>query len=122
MIDREFAARFAADWIHSWNEHDLDRILSHYTDDFEMSSPRIATVANEASGKLRGKEAIRAYWARTLQLTPDLHFELIATLIGVDSITLCYNGVRGLSAEVFQLDQTGKIARAYAHYSCSNLE
>lgn len=39
MIDREWALEFARDWIESWNSHDMDRILSHYTDDFEMSSP-----------------------------------------------------------------------------------
>jgi len=45
MIDKEFAEHFAADWIDSWNQHDLERILLHYTDDFEMSSPRIIVVA-----------------------------------------------------------------------------
>jgi ketosteroid isomerase-like protein len=44
MIDKAFADHFAADWIDSWNKHDLDRILSHYIDDFEMSSPVIIKV------------------------------------------------------------------------------
>ena len=38
-LTKEFARRFAEDWIASWNSHDLARILSHYTEDFEMSSP-----------------------------------------------------------------------------------
>ena len=62
MIDKTFAEHFAADWIESWNAHDLDRILAHYSDDFEMSSPYIITVAGEPSGTLRGEEAVRAYW------------------------------------------------------------
>ena len=116
MLDKAFADHFAADWIDSWNTHDLDRILSHYTDDFEMSSPVIIKVAGEPSGTLQGKEAVGSYWAKALQLIPDLHFELITTLVGVDSITLYYQGARGLSAEVFHFNQDGKVTRAYAHY------
>jgi hypothetical protein len=116
MIDKVFAEHFATDWIASWNAHDLDRILSHYTDDFEMSSPVIVKVAGEPSGTLKGKEAVGSYWAKALQLVPNLHFELVTTLVGVNSITLYYNGVRGSSAEVFHFNQDGKVTRAYAHY------
>lgn len=41
MISREFAERFAKDWVDAWNRHDLEAVLSHYADDFEMSSPYI---------------------------------------------------------------------------------
>lgn len=116
MLDKAFADHFAADWIDAWNTHDLDRVLSHYTDDFEMSSPVIIKVAGETSGTLQGKEAVGSYWAKALQLIPDLHFELITTLVGVNSITLYYKGARGLSAEVFHFNQDGKVTRAYAHY------
>ena len=116
MIDKAFAEQFAADWIDSWNRHDLVRILSHYTDDFEMSSPVIIKAVSEPSGTLQGKEAVGSYWAKGLQLLPNLHFELVATLVGVNSITLYYNGVRGQSAEVFHFNQNGKVTRAYAHY------
>lgn len=116
MLDKAFADHFAADWIDAWNTHDLDRVLSHYTDDFEMSSPVIIKVAGEPSGTLQGKEAVGSYWAQALQLVPDLHFELITTLVGVNSITLYYKSARGLSAEVFHFNQDGKVTRAYAHY------
>ena len=119
MLDKAFADHFAADWIDAWNKHDLDRILSHYTDDFEMSSPVIIKVAGEPSGTLNGKEKIGAYWAKALQLAPGLHFELLTTLVGVNSITLYYKGVRGLSAEVFHFNREGKVTRAYAHYTKS---
>jgi hypothetical protein len=32
VVDRTFAERFAADWIASWNSHDLDRILARCHD------------------------------------------------------------------------------------------
>jgi hypothetical protein len=117
MIDKKFAEHFASEWIGSWNSHDLSRVLSHYADDFEMSSPYIIQIAGEPSGTLHGKEAVGAYWAKALQLIPDLRFELVSTLIGVNSITLYYKGARSLAAEVFHFGPDRKVLRAYAHYA-----
>ncbi len=117
MIDKKFAEHFAREWIDAWNSHDLDRVLSHYADEFEMSSPVIIQIAREPSGTLKGKDAVGAYWAKALQLIPDLRFELYTTLIGVNSITLYYRGHRGMSAEVFHFGRDRKVVRAYAHYA-----
>lgn len=117
MIDKAFADRFADEWIAAWNAHDLARILTHYTDDFEMTSPVIVKLTGESSGTLKGKAAVGAYWARALESSPDLHFELIDTLFGVHSVTLYYRGVRGSAAEVFLFNTEGKVTRAYAHYT-----
>lgn len=116
MLRREFVGAFAADWIDSWNHHDLERILSHYTDDFEMSSPAIAGLTGESSGGLKGKAKVGAYWAKALELIPELRFQLITALAGVNSITLYYRGHRGLSAEVFHFGADGKVSSAFAHY------
>jgi ketosteroid isomerase-like protein len=116
MIDHEFAARFAADWIAAWNAHDLERILEHYAEDFEMASPVISQLMGEPSGTLKGKAAIRTYWAKALARHPELEFELLHVLAGAASITIVYRGHRGLSAEVFWFDVHGKVERAAAHY------
>lgn len=122
-MDQGFAIKFASDWIDSWNSHDLDRVLSHYADDFEMSSPVIVQIANEVSGTLRGKAAVGAYWAKALQLIPDLKFELNMILVGINSITLYYKGARGrLAAEVFIFGADGKVAQAFAHYAADGLQ
>jgi len=117
MIDKKFAEYFAREWIDAWNGHDLDRILSHYDDMLEMSSPLIVQIAREPSGTLKGKDAVGAYWAKALQLIPGLRFELVTTLVGVNSITLYYRGHRGLAAEVFHFGHDRKVVRAYAHYA-----
>jgi len=117
MIDKEFAENFARDWIESWNSHDLDRILSHYADDFEMSSPFIIQFAGDPSGTLQGKQSVGAYWKKALEIIPDLHFELINTLIGVSSVTLYYKGHKSLAAEVFHFGADAKVIRVYAHYA-----
>jgi hypothetical protein len=115
MIDKTFAEHFAADTIDAWNQHNLARILSHYAEDFEMSSPVIIPIAAEPTGTLKGKEAVGSYGTRALQIRPDLHSDLIATLVGVNSLILYYNGVRGPSAEVFHFNADVKVTKAYAH-------
>lgn len=116
-MDKAFAEYFAADWIESWNAHDLDRVLSHYADDFEMTSPIINQLAGEPSGKLCGKISVGAYWSKALELIPDLHFELVSVLVGVASITIYYKGAGGRrAAEVFFFDANQKVSRAFAHY------
>jgi hypothetical protein len=109
--------RFVQEWLHGWNSHDLDAILAHYRDDMEMSSPYIAQMAGVASGRLKGKAAVRAYWAQALQKIPDLRFEHVATYVGAGSLALQYHGALGKEVvEVFEFDAEGRVARAAAHY------
>lgn len=117
-MDPEFVKHFAHDWIEAWNAHDLSRILAHYTDDFEMTSPIIQQFAGVEEGRLRGKKAVGNYWSKALKLMPDLRFELICVLVGVGSITLHYKGANGrLVAEVFHFTPEGLVRRAFAHYA-----
>lgn len=116
-MTREFAVRFAQEWIDAWNSHNLDLVLAHYSDDFEMSSPYIAQIAGEPSGVLKGKPAIAAYWAHALELMPHLHFELHSTLLGAESLVIYYRGARGMAAEVLFFGSTGLVVKAAAHYA-----
>ncbi len=47
MIDRAFADSFAKEWIEGWNRRDIEAVMLHYDDDFEMSSPYIVQVTGE---------------------------------------------------------------------------
>ncbi len=117
-MDALFATQFAADWIAAWNAHDVDRVLSHFADDFEMSSPVIMRLVGEPSGKLCGKAAVGAYWRKALAVVPDLHFELVVVLTGVESITIYYKGTKGRpAAEVFFFGADRKVVKAVAHYA-----
>lgn len=116
MLDRAFADHFAQEWIAAWSSHDLARILSHYSDDFEMSSPVIVQLMGEASGTLRGKTAVGDYWTKALARMPTLHFTLTKCLVGANSVTVLYEGPRGQGAEVFFFNAEGKVFRAAAHY------
>ena len=119
MLTIERAMEFAKDWIGAWNDHDLNRILSHYSDDFEMTSPRIVQVMNEPSGKLKGKNNVRKYWEKSLTQSPDLRFELIEVLIGANSLVIYYHNVTRdkKAAEVFIFGPEGQVIKSMAHYN-----
>jgi predicted ester cyclase len=112
------ADEFAKDWIKAWNSHQIESILSHYAQDVEFTSPFVVRLLNEPSGTLHGLSALRSYFLKGLESYPDLRFELIEVLEGVDSLTLYYHGVKNLmAAEVMVLNEKGKISRVLAHYS-----
>jgi ketosteroid isomerase-like protein len=117
VIKRAWALEFAREWIDAWNSHDLERILSHYSEDFEMTSPFIVERMSEPSGVLKGKAAIRPYWSKGLAPSSPLRFELIEVFEGVRSITLHYRRHdHRLAAEVLEFNDRGEVVRGMAHY------
>ncbi|HYE85281.1 MAG TPA: nuclear transport factor 2 family protein [Vicinamibacterales bacterium] len=117
VVSPEFARTFAAEWVEAWNAHDLERILSHYADDFEIVSPVIVELMREPSGRLRGKTAVRSYWQLGLRANPPLKFELVSVFAGVGGLTITYRSVgRRMVAETFEFDAACHVVRARAHY------
>ena len=53
----DFVNKFSLEWVEAWNEHDLDKIMTHYAD-FEMSSPVIKNIMNIESGIIKGKKEV----------------------------------------------------------------
>jgi ketosteroid isomerase-like protein len=117
MLSQHDAHHFADQWIAAWSSHDLERILAHYSEDIEFTSPFIVKILNDASGTLRGREKLRAYFGRALAAYPELHFELHRVCTSVASVVLEYTSVNGLhAAEVMMLTEGGKVGRVWAHY------
>lgn len=109
--------KFAEEWINSWNSHDLDDILSHYSEDIEISTPMIAMATGGKESSLKGKEKVREYWEKALDKFPDLHFELIQSTAGVSSVALFYKSIMDKYAvEVMFFNEEGKVNKMYAHY------
>jgi ketosteroid isomerase-like protein len=110
-------AEFARAWIEAWNSHDLERVLSHYAADVELSSPLAAERVPGSGGHVRGEAALRAYWEPALAANPDLHFELEAVLTAVDGCTILYRNQRGQQvAESLFWNQAGLVTRAAVAY------
>ena len=112
------AASFAKGWIDSWNSHDIGKIMDHYGDSIEVTTPMIQVALGIDSGTLSGREAVRRYWTTALEKVPDLHFELREVTSSISSIAVYYQAVFGkMAIEVFFFDDTGKITRVIAHYA-----
>ena len=117
MLTKQFAADFAKDWVESWNSRDLDRIMKHYSEDFEMTSPFIELMALSSDGTLKGKSNVREYWGKALSKYTDLHFELLDFYFSVDSICLRYKAVANTTAvECLKFDSNGKVVSGIGHY------
>jgi ketosteroid isomerase-like protein len=116
-MDQLTAEEFARGWYAAWNAHDLAGILEHYADDVELTSPFVAVLTGDASGRIAGKGALRSYFAVGLAKYPELHFEPLDLFVGVRSLVLHYRGVTGRTAELVELDDDNRIRRYLAHYT-----
>ena len=114
-MDRE---AFAQDWIEAWNAHDLDRILSHYAEDVVLTSPIAARRLGDPRGMVRGKAALRDYFAQGLAARPDLRFTLRRAHHGVGSLCLAYDAGDGRhAAELMEFNDAGDVSRVVATYA-----
>jgi hypothetical protein len=109
----------AGEWIAAWNAHDLDRILSHYAADIVFESPVIRARFGKPSGQVSGLDELKAYWSGAFTASPDLRFELLEVLTGIDGGAIRYfSHARGCEVvEVFRFDASGLVDRAAAFYA-----
>ncbi|MEL6887343.1 MAG: nuclear transport factor 2 family protein [Pseudomonadota bacterium] len=106
-------AAFAEEWEAGWNSHDLDRILAHYSEDVIFRSQKAMRLVG--NGELRGKAALRAYWAKALEAQPDLSFVVVDVLRGHGMMVITYRNQRDvLAAETLQFGPDGLVIEASA--------
>ncbi len=117
-VTEDEARALAREWIEAWNSHDLARILAHYAEEVVLTSPVAAERLGEPSGTVRGKAALRAYFALGLRVFPDLRFELRDVMWGLGSVLLYYRNQRGtMTGEYMELSpQSGLVTRVVANY------
>jgi ketosteroid isomerase-like protein len=117
-VTKDEAWSLANDWVAAWNAHDLDRIMTHYDDAVELTSPVAAQLLGTSDGKVAGKANMKAYFHRGLEAYPELHFHLENVLWGINSVVLYYTNQKGTrTAEFMELSAIGKVARVVANYS-----
>ena len=85
----------SARWAQAWNAHDLEQVLSHFAEDVVFASPVAAQLIDGSDGVLRGKAALRDYWAYGLRAIPDLHFTVLDVYVGVSAVVIAYRNQKG---------------------------
>ena len=121
MITQEQAEQRAREWVDAFNRHDLEAVLAHYAVDIEFRSPVVVELLHDPSGTIQGKDALRPYFERGLARFPNLAFELVHVLAGVDGLTIVHRGTHRdrLGAEIMCLNSQGQIDRVTVHYGQS---
>ena len=103
-MDYANAELFVDQWVNDWNSHDIEAILSHFTDDVVFTSP-MAIERLGGNGEVRGKQELRHYWTEGIRHAPDLHFEVLAFYLGVHVLVIIYrNQKNGLVCEVLRFE------------------
>jgi uncharacterized protein (TIGR02246 family) len=104
-------------WVETWNTRDLERVLTLYAEDAVMTSDRIPEMGFDASGTVRGKDALRAYWGKGLGLIPNLHFTVIDVFVSPDSAVVFYENERGKRiCEYLRVNDAGLIVQGSANH------
>lgn len=104
---------FAEAWEAAWNSHDLDRILAHYADSIVFRSHKAVRLVG--AGELRGKGALRDYWARALAAQPNLSFVVVDVLHGHGMMVITYRNQNDvLAAETLRFGPDGLVVEASA--------
>jgi len=118
MLTKEDAYRLAEHWVAAWNSHDLDRIMAHYEETVELTSPVAAQLLGTPDGRVIGKANLRAYFQRGLEAYPELRFDLKEVLWGVNSVVFYFANQKGTyTAEYMELSPSGTVSRVVANYS-----
>ncbi len=82
-----------------------------------FTSPVRRRVLPETGGVVRGKPALRDYWATALQTLPDLHFDIVGVYRGESALVINYRNQRGgLVNEVLIFDADGLVREGHGTY------
>ena len=104
---------FSKVWESAWNSHDIDLILSHYSENIVFRSNKAISLVG--SGEIEGKESLRAYWTEALLHQPDLKFEVLDVFHGYQMLVVLYKNHKGiLATETLYFDSNSQIYKAAA--------
>src|SRR5688572_27466099 len=76
--DPESLCAIARRWLAAFEHASLDELLELYADDAVHTSPKIRVRHPETGGVLRGKAAMRGWWADAFARLPGLQYRLTA--------------------------------------------
>lgn len=98
-VDRDPAKLrgIAERWLLCFERRELDGLLALYSDDATHTSPKIRARHPETGGVLRGKAALRAWWADAFARLPSMRYE--PTAITADDRRVYMEYVRRVDGE-----------------------
>lgn len=119
QLSRTELEHHAMHWIDAWSAHDVEAVISAFSDDAVFISPLAAQVTG--NGRIAGIDALRRYWTEALGRVPDLRFDLDSFAIDEtrQAVTVFYvsrAGGRVRRASEHMVFRNGKQVLGEAYY------
>ena len=114
------AARFAAEWVESFNGKDISSLLLHFAEDATFRSPKAGAFG--ASPCLNSREQLQTYWTAALQKIGSLHFTLdrVVNDPAERRLVIIYvaeiDGSRARASEIYEFNESSRIIHGEAMY------
>jgi len=80
----------AQNWLASFNDKDLERLLALYDINAEHFSPKLKVRHPETNGLIKGKAAMRTWWQDAFDRLPSLRYEMIRLTPHEDRVFMEY--------------------------------
>jgi 8-oxo-dGTP diphosphatase len=108
-------------WLGAFNARDIEGLVALYAEDAVHVSPKLRERHPDSHGEIRGRAALRAWWADAFARLPQLRYEERRVVAEGDSVFLEYvRKVPGepdlVVAELYVLDAAGRIARSHVFH------
>jgi hypothetical protein len=117
------AEQFAKDWVESFNQREIQKVLLHFAEDVTFTSPRALAFAGSAT--IASRREVETYWQAALESISSLRFTLERVINDPISraIVIVYlaeiDGRRTRAAEFYQFDESSRIVRGEAMYGAA---
>ena len=90
MTKTEQNKQITHDWIRAFNEQNLQNLLALYHNDAEHFSPKLKIRQPESNGFIKGKPAMKAWWADAFERLPSLQYVLVNLIVDDKQVFMEY--------------------------------
>jgi ketosteroid isomerase-like protein len=77
-------------WFETFNNKELEKLLSLYDNDAEHFSPKLKTHQPETNGFVKGKQALREWWQDAFDRLPTLNYKVKSLTANGDRVFMEY--------------------------------
>jgi len=77
-------------WLETFNNHNLEQLLSLYDEEAEHFSPKLKIKKPETNGLVKGKKSLYDWWQEAFEELPSLHYKVTSLTANGDRVFMEY--------------------------------
>lgn len=127
-LDDTFVKEHIHRWTKAWNDHNIKKVLSLYSENILFSSPKVKSVYpnNRTSATITNKKDLEEYFCLGLKKFPMLHFRPIDYFLKNHKVIFEYsatpdNKIQWSVIEKFEFDNDRLIEKSNVYYGWEDL-